>query len=155
MHIQTVSSSSYARRSRSGGSVLSTLLISILLLVVAFTFFGCSSSLELSSGWTSQTLKIDGSGAGLNEATTNIPGPDVLVGIKNDKDNLYICMITANRMTQMQMLALGSTVWIDADGKKNKTFGVRFPVAGLLQGHRFPDHWTRDRRNSTYSIPGR
>lgn len=155
MHIHTVSWNSNARRSRSGGYVSSTLLISILSLVATFAFFGCRSSLELRSGWTSQTLKIDGSGAGLNEATTNIPGPDVLVGIKNDKDNLYICMITSNRMTQMQMLALGSTVWIDGEGKKNKTFGVRFPVAGLLQGHRFPARENQEDLNRLIDVAQR
>jgi hypothetical protein len=35
------------------------------------------------------------------------------------------------------MLALGTTVWLDADGMKNKTFGIRFPVQGLMQGRRF------------------
>ncbi len=109
-----------------------------MLFIALLTFIGCGSSLELTSGWASQELKIDGSGTGLKETTALIQGPEVLVGIKNDKDNLYICLITSNRMTQMQMLALGSTVWFDAEGKKNKSFGVRFPVAGLLQGHRFP-----------------
>jgi hypothetical protein len=155
MLIQTLSRNSYARRSRSHEVTSSILLISFLSLVAAFTFFGCSSSLELSSGWTTQTLKIDGSGSGLNEATTNIPGPEVLVGIKNDKDNLYICMITSNRMTQMQMLALGSTVWINAEGRKDKTFGVRFPVAGLLQGHRFPARENQDDLNRLVDVAQR
>jgi len=41
-------------------------------------------------------------------------------------------------MTQAQMLALGTTVWFDTEGKKEKTFGIQFPVSGLLQGRRFP-----------------
>jgi hypothetical protein len=155
MYIQSVTGNGRSNTSQSGEFAPSTFLISILSLLAAFTFFGCSSSLELTSGWTSQELKIDGSGAGLKETTTNIPGPDVLVGIKNDNDYLYICLITSNRMTQMQMLALGSTVWIDAEGKKDKMFGVRFPVVGLLQGHRFPARENQEDLNRLIDIAQR
>jgi hypothetical protein len=103
--------------------------------------FGCSSSLELSSGWTNQELAITGDGFRWKDATTEIAGPDVSVGVKNDNNNLYVCLITSNRATQLQMLALGCTAWFDTEGKKNKTFGIQFPISGLLQGRRFP---TRD-----------
>ncbi len=101
-------------------------------------FAGCSSTLEITSRWTNHELKVDGTGEEWKDATTLIPGPQVLVGFKNDRENLYVCLITANRMTQAQMLALGTTVWFDTEGQKNKTFGIQFPVAGLLQGRRFP-----------------
>jgi uncharacterized membrane protein YgcG len=114
-------------------------------LVLPFVFFsaltsfaGCGSTLELTSRWTNHELKVDGTGEEWKDATTLLPGPQVLVGIKNDKENLYVCLITTNRMTQAQMLALGTTVWFDTEGQKNKNFGIQFPVAGLLQGRRFP-----------------
>ncbi|HTY37892.1 MAG TPA: hypothetical protein VMH23_12315 [Bacteroidota bacterium] len=81
---------------------------------------------------------MNGSGEGWKDATMLVPGPEVLVGIKNDKENLYLCLITSNRMTQTQMLALGTTVWFDPAGSKAKSFGIQFPVSGLLQGRRFP-----------------
>lgn len=99
---------------------------------------GCSSSLELSSGWTDQELAITGDGSRWKDATTKIAGPEVFVGIKNDKDNLYICLMTSNPATQLQMLGLGCTAWFDTRGNKNKTFGIQFPVSGLLQGRRYP-----------------
>jgi hypothetical protein len=119
-------------------SVLSNLVLPFILFSALTTFAGCGSTLELTSRWTSHELKVDGSGEEWKDATTLIPGPQVLVGIKNDKDNLYVCLITTNRMTQAQMLALGTTMWFDTEGQKNKTFGIQFPVAGLLQGRRFP-----------------
>lgn len=155
MQVQTMTTKRRRSVSQTGEFVPSTLLISILSLLAAFTLIGCSSSLELTSGWTSQELKIDGSGAGLRESTTNIPGPDVLVGIRNSKDYIYVCMVTSNRMTQMQMLALGCTVWIDGEGKKDKSFGVRFPVAGLLQGHRFPARENQDELNRLIDVAQR
>jgi hypothetical protein len=102
------------------------------------TVTGCSGSLELSSGWTDQELTITGDGSRWKDGTTKIAGPDVFVGVKNDKDNLYICLMTSNPATQLQMLGLGCTAWFDTKGNKNKTFGIQFPVSGLLQGRRFP-----------------
>lgn len=100
--------------------------------------FGCGSSQELRSGWTTQELAITGDGSHWKDATTDIVGPDVSVGVKNDNNNLYIGLVTSNHATQLQILALGCTVWFDKEGKKDRTFGVQFPVSGLLQGRRFP-----------------
>lgn len=105
--------------------------------VVTFTLFGCSSSVELTSGWSAQEIRIDGDNAEWKDATTRLAGPDVLVGVKNDNKDLYLCLITSNVQTQVQLLALGTTVWFDTEGKKNKSFGIQFPVTGLLQGRRF------------------
>ena len=119
-------------------SFLACTLLSAIVLLAVVTLSGCSSTLELTSRWTNHELKVDGTGTEWNDATTLIPGPQVLVGIKNDRENLYVCLRTSNRITQVQMLALGTTVWIDTEGKKNKTFGIQFPVSGLIQGRRFP-----------------
>jgi hypothetical protein len=99
---------------------------------------GCSSSLELNSAWTNQKLAITADGSHWKDATNRIAGPEVFVGVKNDDKNLYIGLITSNRETQLQMLALGCTAWFSPPGKKDKTFGIQFPVLGLLQGRRYP-----------------
>jgi hypothetical protein len=108
------------------------------LLLAGISLVGCSKTFELTSRWTNEELKINGSGEEWKDATILVPGPEVLVGVKNDKEYLYFCLMTSNRMTQAQMLALGTTVWFDTEGKKEKTFGIQFPVGGLLQGRRFP-----------------
>lgn len=97
---------------------------------------GCGSSLELTSEWTDRVVVIDGISTDWPDMQARIAGPDVQIGIKNDKDNLYVCLTTPSRATQFQMLALGTTVWFDGEGNKNKTFGIQFPVQGLLQGRR-------------------
>jgi uncharacterized membrane protein YgcG len=114
-------------------TMIATLSVAILL----GTFAGCSSTLELSSGWTDQELRITGDETHWRDATSAIAGPDVQVGVKNDAGNLYVALITANRFTQMQILALGCTVWFDKDGTKSKKSGIQFPVSGLMQGRRF------------------
>lgn len=92
--------------------------------------------MELTSEWTGRDVAIDGKSADWPDMQARIAGPDVRIGIKNDKDNVYVCLTSPSRSTQFQMLALGTTVWFDAEGKKNKTFGIQFPVQGLLQGRR-------------------
>ena len=106
------------------------------LLILILT--GCSGSLELNSRWTNQKLAITGDGSHWKDSTLEIRGPEVSVGVKNDNDYLYIGLITSNSATQLQMLTLGCTAWFDTTGKYNKTFGIQFPVSGLLQGRRFP-----------------
>jgi len=109
------------------------------LIVVSAILFapGCGSSLELTSEWAGREVTIDGMSADWTDMQAKIAGPDVRIGIKNDKDFLYVCLTSPSRLTQFQMLALGTTVWFDAEGKQNKTFGIQFPVQGLLQGRRF------------------
>jgi uncharacterized membrane protein YgcG len=119
-------------------SFLSCTFLPVIVLLIVIALCGCSSTLELTSSWTNHELKVDGTDTEWKDATALIPGPQVFVGIKNDRENLYVCLKTSNRITQVQMLALGTTVWIDTEGKKNKTFGIQFPVSGLLQGRRFP-----------------
>jgi len=116
---------------------ISCVLVSISCLFLLIVT-GCSSSLELSSGWTNQKFAISGDGSQWKDGTKFIAGPAVSVGFKNDNKYLYIGLITSSRATQLQMLFLGCTAWFDAEGEKNKTFGIQFPVSGLLQGRRFP-----------------
>jgi hypothetical protein len=118
-----------------GPVVFSLLLIA---LTTGIVISGCSSTYEVSSRWTSHELKINGTNAEWKDATTLLPGPEVVVGVKNDRENLYLFMETSNRMTQIQMLALGTTVWFSTKGEKERVFGIQFPVSGLLQGRRFP-----------------
>ncbi|MCX6145553.1 MAG: hypothetical protein NTZ35_20285 [Ignavibacteriales bacterium] len=116
---------------------ISCVLVSASCFLILF-LNGCSSSLELNSGWTDHKLAITGDGSHWKDATNKIAGPEVFVGVKNDDKNLYIGLITSNRETQLQMLALGCTAWFGPAGEKNKTFGIQFPVSGLLQGRRYP-----------------
>jgi uncharacterized membrane protein YgcG len=122
-------------------SITRKMLPSLAIVAVSLTVMlmaGCSSSKELSSNWTNQELAITGDVTHWTDATTDIVGPDVSIGVKNDKNNLYVGLVTANRVTQYQILGLGCTVWFDTEGKKAKTCGIQFPVSGLLQGRRFP-----------------
>jgi hypothetical protein len=125
---------------RRSSAILRFLVVSFSCIILVM-LIGCSGSQELRSGWTNQEFAITGDGNHWQSGTVEISGPDVAVGVKNDENHLYIGIVTSNRATQLQMLGLGCTAWFDTEGKKDKTFGIQFPVSGLLQGRRFP---TRD-----------
>jgi hypothetical protein len=97
---------------------------------------GCASSVQLTSGWKSNEIRIDGMDQEWRDALTYVRTSDAFIGMKNDADNLYVCFKTSNRQKQIQMLAFGLTTWFDSEGKKEKTFGIHFPVGGQLQALR-------------------
>jgi hypothetical protein len=121
------------RRSR-----LTRSLSSIIFLSMVFLLFGCSSSLELASRWTSHELKVEGDASEWRDVATPISGHDTFVCVKNDSANLYFCLLTSDPTTQLQILALGTTVWFDSEGKKEKSFGIQYPLSGLFRGQRLP-----------------
>jgi hypothetical protein len=48
--------------------------------------------------------------------------------LSNDQDNIYINLKIFDNNVKQMILRSGITVWINTDGKKNKTMGVKFPV---------------------------
>ncbi len=64
-------------------------------------------------------------------------GTNVSVGILNDADSVYICMIAEDRFMRTQVMAQGFTIWFDPTGGKEKTFGIKFPIG--MQG--LEDRW--------------
>ena len=115
---------------------MSTCILSILLVCVAFASYGCSTAVELPSAWRARDVVVDGSDSDWQGATTYIKGPNLALGVRNDSEYLYACVILNNRQTQMQVLASGLTVWFDAGGGQNKSFGFRFPLG--VQGNQLP-----------------
>lgn len=106
------------------------------LMLFTFVLAGCSSSVRLTSGWNSGETRIDGMDSEWDDALTYVRTSDAFVGVKNDADNVYVCLKTSNRQKQIQILAFGLTTWFDSEGKKEKTFGIQFPVGGQLQALR-------------------
>jgi len=45
----------------------------------------------------------------------------------NDDSTLYIALTTYDKQAIMQVLR-GLTIWIDITGKKNKSFGIKYPL---------------------------
>lgn len=95
---------------------------------------GCASTLELTSRWDKGEIKIDGQSSDWENSLYYVSSSNASVGVRNDKDFLYICLITPDRSTQMQIIGMGLTVWLDSEGKGKKNFGIRFPLGRMSGG---------------------
>ncbi len=96
---------------------------------ITFSLIGGCGGSDLKSRWRDREIEIDG-------RNTDWAGYEVYydednglkAGISNDGQNIYLCIYTWDRKTQMQILARGLTVWFDPEGGKKERFGIEYPV---------------------------
>lgn len=96
-------------------------------------FFGLSvlvgcSMLELESTWKDRDIVLDGKDGDWLGAKYYFEGLAISVGLINDEQHLYVSMMTENPVTRAQIMRQGLTVWLDPEGGKNKTFGIKYPL---------------------------
>ncbi len=98
------------------------------LIITAVFFPGCSSSIKLSSTWRQGDITIDGNGTEWQRGLYYDKESDIEYSIRNDDDYMYLFMKTQDRTIQMQMMRAGFTIWFDATGGNDHTFGIRYPL---------------------------
>jgi hypothetical protein len=120
--------------------------------VIALIFMfsqGCKKDMEFHSQWRQQEITIDGNDAEWQDHLTWIEGHPVAIGIKNDDTDLYLFITTTDHNMKQTLMRRGLTIWFNADGKKKKTFGIRYPI-GLAAHQQWrsydPDEWRMDER---------
>jgi hypothetical protein len=77
----------------------------------------------------------------INALTYSLEDKNITIGFQNDADNLYIMLRATDRETQAKIMRTGLTIWLDASGKKKKTFGIHYPLG--MQGRRTPPEENR------------
>ncbi|UCE40148.1 MAG: hypothetical protein JSV17_11855 [Candidatus Aminicenantes bacterium] len=98
-----------------------------ILALALFTLVGCST-LKLESTWKDRDITLDGKGGEWLGAKYYFEDSAISVGLINDEQYLYVSMMTENPMIRAQIMRQGLTIWLDPDGGKNKTFGIKFPL---------------------------
>ncbi len=105
-------------------------------LPVAILLLSGCGGVDLESVWREGGVTIDGIPLEWTGATTWVESPNVAIGVKNDEDYLYLCVSSPVREIAAQIAMRGFTVWLDPEGKKGKTFGIRCPVGSAMgTGH--------------------
>ena len=84
--------------------------------------------MEMNSKWRDHGIKIDGYQDDWRGELTYLENKKISVGVLNDDNYLYVCLVTGDRRLQSQILQMGFAVWFDVNGGKNKKHGIRFPV---------------------------
>ena len=103
--------------------------MSSILILFLFLLVGCGNSkLELNSNWREREITVDGKNEDWLGAMLFFEEDNVSVGLLNDENFLYICMIVEDQFMRTQVMRQGFTLWFDPEGGKEKTFGIKYPL---------------------------
>jgi hypothetical protein len=105
-------------------AVLSITTVLLLLLIIS----GCQSAIAVRSTWQDQTITTDGNDTDWGENVTLIPGTNVTIGTRNDKENFYFMLKTDDRQRIMTIMQGRLIIWFDSSGGMGKRTGIRFPL---------------------------
>ena len=100
----------------------------LLILSLALSMMIGCSTLQLESTWKDRDITLDGKGGEWLGAKYYFEDSAISVGLINDEQYLYVSMMTENPMIRAQIMRQGLIVWLDPEGGKNKTFGIKFPL---------------------------
>ena len=98
------------------------------ILVLSFFVQVNCSTLQLESTWKDRDITMDGKGGDWLGSKYYFEDSAVSVGLINDGQYLYVSMMTENPMLRAQIMRQGLIVWLDSQGGKNKTFGIKYPL---------------------------
>jgi hypothetical protein len=124
--------SAVVRRARSVGVLLAGLAV----IVSAAAVPRASDLLDVASAWRGQPIRIDGNDEDWHGLTAPVRGQRFALGLLNDADAVYLCLLSRDRVVSTQIERQGLMVWLDPAGARKHVFGVQFPVDPRLQAMR-------------------
>jgi hypothetical protein len=99
----------------------------LFLLLIVISFAGCGDQ-EIKSKWRTNNITIDGNDSDWNGSLVFYDDINSLIGVQNDNDYLYLCLVTTDQQLERKALITGITLWFDNKGGGDKKFGIRFPI---------------------------
>jgi len=112
---------------------------------------GCRT-FSLDSNWRNSEIIIDGKTNDWLGSLMYFEEDNISIGLKNDANYMYICMIAEDQRIRIQMMRQGLTLWFDSDAKKKKNFGIKFPIGmQMLSASKQRGERDTDRENSMRS----
>ena len=108
----------------------------LLLLIAIFSSTACSSSqiYVTDSRWADYQIVIDGKADKWQGTQAFLEKEKLFVSFLNDREYLYFGLVASGDEAGAQLMRQGLTVWLDPKGGKNKTFGIRYPLAAQAPG---------------------
>ncbi len=104
-----------------------------LLLLLFLTGMACQET-NLRSDWRTPEISSDNPDtAWVRTSTYSWKDENILLGLQNDADNLIILLKTRDRATQATIIRAGLTIWFDPTGKKDKAFGIHYPIGRTVR----------------------
>jgi hypothetical protein len=108
----------------------------LLLLTAIFSSTACSSSqiYVTHSRWADYQIVIDGKADKWQGTQAFLEKEKLFVSFLNDREYLYFGLVASGREAGAQLMRQGLMVWLDPKGGKNKSFGIRYPLAAEFPG---------------------
>jgi hypothetical protein len=106
-------------------------VVGLLAVALAPSIRAGSDTRELASAWRDRDIRIDGNDEDWRDLTSPVKGQRFAVGLLNDGESLYLCLVTRDRVTVTQIARQGLMVWLTAAGQKKHAFGIHFPIDGV------------------------
>lgn len=94
--------------------------------LISISVCGCGSTQELSSSWSSDPVTIDGDASEWGSGLTNIKDTKVYIGVRNDRDFVYVCLTSTDQAFRRQLIGAGLSVWFE--NPAGVKIGVRYPI---------------------------
>lgn len=108
--------------------------LSLVLFLSLIILAGCSKKLELNSDWLNREITVDGKSDDWLGAMYYFEDENISIGLLNDENFMYICMVAEDQLIRNQVMRQGFTLWFNPDGSKKKTFGIKFPIGMQASG---------------------
>ena len=115
---------------RSRHVVLVQIPLVVVTTLLGLMFTGCGTTLHLPSHWTEKQVVVDGKNTEWDR-TYLINDNKLVIGFVNDSSFVYLLLATNDRPLAMSMMR-GLTIWFDAQGGNDKTFGIHYPMGGMF-----------------------
>jgi hypothetical protein len=99
------------------------------IVLIALTVLSTScGSIELASLWKKTDVMIDGKIDDWQGALYSIDKQPVFVGVRNDAENIYVCLQVADPRAVAPVIRRGFIVWFDPSGGTGRVLGVKYPI---------------------------
>jgi hypothetical protein len=100
----------------------------VILLALLTVFLTSCGSIELASLWRKTDVVIDGKVDDWQGALYTIENQPVFVGVRNDAENVYVCLQVADPRAVSPVIRRGFVVWFDPSGGTGRVLGVKYPI---------------------------
>lgn len=97
----------------------------LVLALVPVFFFSCGQ--KINSHYIGNKITIDGKTGEWQDKLVYFKNEDLSVGVANDDQNIYMCLISSNTDLNRSLFRNGLITWFDINGQTKERFGIKFP----------------------------
>ncbi len=101
--------------------------LALALAVAALVAASASEVQKIGGKWAAEAPKIDGDHAEWSGSLSVLGTTPVSIGVKNDGEWLYLCVVTSDPGTRTLLTRGGFTIWWDPAGGEKKAMGIMMP----------------------------